>query len=405
MSERTPLPESITCRADVDQLLAAATNYEEKRPRDPLRKALDLDRVRALLASVGNPQDGPRTVHVAGSKGKGTVCRMIAYGLRQAGRSAVGLYTSPHLEDLSERIEIDGEPIAEAPLARAASAVLPHVRATQGTDDAPTFFEIFTAIAWVAFREAKCTDVVLETGLGGRLDATNVCNPAVTVITHIELEHTDWLGETIAEIAREKAGILKPGVPVVTYVGEPARSVVLGVAQEVGAGQGHLTSSNELAAAVVLRDVLEALPEGEALDAVRRTPLPGILETVAETPRVVIDGAHTRSSAEVTREALGRVPTVLLFAMLEGKDASGVAAALTCNVPYVITTRVDSPRSLPAQALADVVDKVWEGTAEAIDDLPEALARARQLARKRGLVLCTGSVYLAGAVRALIRRT
>ena len=233
MSERPALPRRIRDRAGVNALLAAATNFEEKLPRDPLKKALDLGRVTALLASVEHPQVGARTVHIAGSKGKGTVARMVAAGLREAGRGPVGLYTSPHLEDLSERIAIDGEPVREKPLARAAARVLPHVRKTQGTPAAPTFFEIFTAIAWCVFYEAGCTDVVLETGLGGRLDATTVCVPAVTVITWIELEHTRLLGTTLRAIAAEKAGILKPDVPVVALGLAPEAAEVVRERAEV----------------------------------------------------------------------------------------------------------------------------------------------------------------------------
>ncbi len=420
MSKRPSLPAKIRNRAGVDALLAAATNFEEKLPRDPLKKALDLGRVTALLASVDHPQVGPRTVHIAGSKGKGTVARMIASGLARAGRKPIGLYTSPHLEDLSERIAIDGKPIREKPLARAAHAVLPHVRATQGTSDAPTFFEIFTAIAWCAFREAGCTDVVLETGLGGRLDATNVCVPAVTVITCIELEHTRLLGDTLALVAGEKAGILKPGVPVVAVgLAEEALEVVRARARQIQApfdedatadvrtvtlpGAHHLDNARAAFLALRILDVSQR----DALNGICETLLPGILEEVVSQPRVIIDGAHTLTSARGTRRAVAErwpgEPVVLLTAMLEEKDVEGIASALAEDVTHVVTTRVGSPRCLPAEALADRIRAVVTAPVQSEPDTGKALRRACDLAGPRGLVLCSGSTYLAGDVRKLAR--
>jgi len=420
MSELPSLPARIRDRAGVDALLAGATNYEEKVPRDPRRKALDLERVHALFASVGHPQVGPRTVHVAGSKGKGTVARMVAAGLAAAGRSPVGLYTSPHLEDLTERIAIDGTPVGEKALARAADRVLPHVRAAQGTSAAPTFFEIFTAIAWLVFQEAGCTDVVLETGLGGRLDATNVCVPAVTVITWIEREHTRWLGDTVPAIAAEKAGILKPGVPVVAVGLAPeAEAVVAARARTVGAPRvadipplpaglalpGPHHTSNARAAFAVLRAL--GVPADVAWAGIAGARLPGILEEVATHPRVVIDGAHTPTSARGTHDAVAlRWPgerVVLLTAMLEEKDVEGIATALAEDVARVVATQVTSPRCIPAAALAARIGTVTTATVDVEPVLDTALARAREAAGAAGLVLVAGSVYLAGEVKKAVR--
>jgi len=416
MPEPTPLPAAIHSRADVDALLAAATNYEERLPRDPLRKALDLDRMRALLASVGDPQVGPRTSHVAGSKGKGTVARMIAAGLALNRGGPIGLYTSPHLEDLRERIEIDGRAADDEALARAAHKLLPHVAATRGTPEAPTFFELFTAIAWLVFQAAGCREVVLETGLGGRLDATNVCAPAVTVITSIELEHTRLLGDSLEAIAAEKAGIVKAGVPVVAVGLDPAAmAVVREQAAEVGApveDGGTLSSpsiplpgphhvANAAAAFLALRVL--GVGEATAWEAIARTRLPGILEEVATRPRVLVDGAHTVRSARGTREAVNLrwpgEPVVVLMALLEEKDAVGIAQALCERTGHVVITEVDSPRGRSAaDVLAEIRPHVDVPLA-AEADLGSALALARSLAGDDGLVLCTGSIYLAGAVR------
>lgn len=444
------MPESIQHRADVDALLAATTNYEDRLPRDPLRKALDLGRVEALLESIGNPQEGPRTVHVAGSKGKGSTARMIAAGLRAAGRGPVGLYTSPHLQDLSERICVDGAPVTEDALARAAQAVLPALRARLGTPEAPTFFELFTAMAWHVFREAGCSDVVLETGLGGRLDATNVCRPAVTVLTTIELEHTRLLGSTIAAIAKEKAGILKAGVPAVCTAEGDAAEVIQARATALGcalllagrdfevrgaqAGPGPTLSfrlrtpegteeraalpfagvhqaGNAAAAWLCLR--LLGITGDAAWRGLSETRLPGAMEVVGTAPTVVIDGAHTGRSAQAARAGLsacwpGRA-YVLVLAMLEEKDVQQVAAPLVEGARAVVVTQVDSPRAVPASTLAEALllgvgIPLADGTEIEVEAVPaRALERARALAGAEGLILCTGSIYLAGEIRTLLQ--
>ena len=443
MDERRPLPESIHHRADVDALLDAATNYEDRLPRDPLRKALDLERVGALLASVGNPQDGLRIVHLAGSKGKGSTARLVAAGLRHAGQGPVGLYTSPHLQDLSERIEIDGVPVDEATLAAAGAGVLPHVRATRGTADAPTFFELFTAMAWQAFRAHDCHTVVLETGLGGRLDATNVCTPAVTVITSIELEHTRLLGDTLEAIAAEKAGIFKGGVPAVSTARGAAADTIAARADEVGArlwlldrdfevqdaavGPGpRLTfvlrtpdgrteqarlplpgihQAENAAAARLALELLGVAPD-VAWRGIGEAVLPGLLETVAHGPEVVIDGAHTARSAQATARTVeacwpGRRP-VLVLAMLEEKDVTQVAAPLVALSEQVVVTGVDSPRSIPPAELATAIAPLCQEAPLVAADATEALALAREQAGPDGLVLCAGSIYLAGEIRTLV---
>ena len=413
------LPDRIRSRADLDALLAASTNYEEKMPRDLSRRAFDLSRIGALLEALGRPQEGPRTVHVAGSKGKGSTCRMIAGVLRHAGHGPVGLYTSPHLQDLAERVEVDGQVAGEAELAAAADALLPHLRTVHGRPEAPTFFEILTAIAWRVFDHRGCTDVVLETGLGGRLDATNLCLPSVTVITTIELEHTRLLGETLEAIAEEKAGILKAGVPAVTTASEPALGIIRARARAVGAalhttedrrlagvtlappapGQGQ--EDNARAAYLALR--LLGIDDATIRAGLETVKLPGILEPLDDAPLVLIDGAHTPASARMTRDAI-RVgwpdkPVVVLLAMLQEKDVGAVAHALAQDVGAVVCTQVDSPRTVTAAELAAAVphDRVV-----AEPDLPRALAHARGLATRDGLVLATGSIYLAGAVRSLV---
>lgn len=437
------LPEHVATRADLDALLAATTNYEERLPARPGDRAFDLARMRDLLAALGEPQRGPLTVHVAGSKGKGTLCRLVAAGLEAAGagRGPVGLYLSPHLVDLAERVQVDGRPVADAALCAAADALLPYLRAARGTPAAPTFFEVMTAVAWQAFRAAGARAVVLETGLGGRLDATNVCAPAATAITSIELEHQQVLGSTLEAIAAEKAGILKPGVACVTTAAGAALDVIAARARAVGApllvagaafraegartGPGRrlhvgvglegrdaepfevplagLHHAPAVAAAVALLRGLGVAP-AEVRAGLARVAVPGVLEPVEDDPLVLVDGAHTPGSARATRAALwacwpGR-PVVLLAGVLAEKDARGVLAGLAQDVAAVVLTRAPSPRALEPGALAACLPA--GAPAPALEPDPAAaLAGARASVPPGGLVLAAGSVYLAGAVKRL----
>ncbi len=443
------LPDAIRTRDDLDALLGAATNYEERLPLDPAARAFDLRRMEALLAAIGSPHrpgpDGrPRVVHVAGSKGKGSTCRMLDAILRAAGAGPVGLYTSPHLTDLTERVAVDGRPIDDAALCRAADAVLPHVRATQGTDLAPTFFEILTAAAWRVFRDRGCREVVLEVGLGGRLDATNVCVPSGTVITTIEREHARILGDTVERIAAEKAGILKRGVLAVTTADGPALSVIEERARAVGAplrvvgrdvrvldartGPGARTTARialpdggeiavempvagihhatNAAAAVAVAIALGVDP-AHVVAGLSTLRLPGTLEPVAESPIVVVDGAHTPTSAGRAREAIDACwpghPLHVVLAAMDDKDVAGIVRAYASSARRFFATAVGSPRAIPPHLLARRVAAAGGSAAEPVPGPLTALRRARQAAGEGGLVLVTGSVYLAGEIRAACR--
>ncbi|MDJ0976265.1 MAG: Mur ligase family protein [Planctomycetota bacterium] len=434
-----PFPDRIQDRDGLMALLARTTNYEEKLPRDPAKRLFKLERVEQLMDAAGTPQDGPRIVHIAGSKGKGTVARIVAQVLTAIPSAGpIGLYTSPHLQDLTERVIVDNVAASDATLARAATRLLPYLAKVEGTADAPTFFELFTAIAWLVFHDAQCRHVVLETGLGGRLDATNICHPAVTVITTIELEHKRLLGDTIEEIAAEKAGIVKLGVPVITTAQGAALDVIRRAATDRGAeltvigedvtydrvrsgpgrkltfeltdaegttplalpvaGRHHV--ANAAAAYCALRHLVDAEPIAGALDAVH---LPGLLEPVAEDPLVLIDGAHTPRSAEATRDALAEAypgrPFGLVLALLEEKDLEGVVRPLAEGAAFIVTTPVDSPRAVPAETLAAKIAAFSSVPVYPRSSPAEALAVARTYALGDTIVLASGSIYLAGAVR------
>jgi dihydrofolate synthase/folylpolyglutamate synthase len=443
------IPDRLRTLADLERLLAATTNYEERMPREALARAFDLSRTRDLLASVGDPQTGPTTVHVAGSKGKGSTCRMVAEVARAAGRGPVGLYVSPHLERLTERVTVDGVEVDGDALARDAEPLLPHLRATWGTSRFPTFFEVLTAAAHLAFRRLGVRTAVLEVGLGGRLDATNVCAPAATAVTSIELEHVAVLGGTLEAIAAEKAGIVKPGVPCVTAVepGGPAARVIEEACARAGAPlfrvgvevalsdarsepgprtrarvagpagappldvevpvAGVHQARNAAVAVAIAR--LLGMDDGAIRRGLARTTLPGRMERVRERPAVVVDAAHTRASAAAARAALAdafRYERLhLVVGALAEKDVAGILAVLLPGVSRVVACAVPSPRTMPADRLAALARAAASPGTDVVTapDPRAALAEALRLASPSDLVLVTGSAYLAGTALAAVR--
>lgn len=405
-----------------------------------------LDRVRAILAELGNPERFARVIHVAGTNGKGMTCAYAASMLRHDGVK-VGLYTSPHLSRPNERIAISGEPIEDSGFAAAISAVRDGV----GRSTKLTYFEAITCAAFVAFREAGVGASVIEVGLGGRLDATNVVDPVVSVITHVSLDHTALLGTTVEEIAAEKAGIVKPGRPVVVPSGEPhvqaavaakhagGRIWVCGHGGEVGLDRGgvlrlpgdpagplHVWGPPEAVrqtaagmAAVAVRILDPAIPAG-AIDAgMRNAAWPGRGESLEWTDglgflrRVHLDGAHNPAAAAALpyerREPQARV--VILFAAMADKDYAGILRALGKIQPFAIvctsagTARSATPRTLAEAARAIHGDAI---VVEAVEPIEDALDRAAALGIHEPAappeILVTGSLYLVGRVRERITR-
>ena len=400
--------------------LSRLTNYERTRPDGP--RAFDLSRMKALLGRLGNPERclGARVVQVAGTKGKGSTSRFLDSIFRAAGLRT-GRYLSPHLEHVRERIAIDGEPIGDADFAARVERVL------AAAEDTTTFFEALTAAALVHFAEAGTEAVVLEVGLGGRLDATTAAPSTHTVITEISFDHTEILGSTLEAIAGEKAGTIRPGVPVCSGVDPLAGAgrVIRETAARLDAPFRHVPppegvrpdglgvrwgdlrlpvlgrhqAHNAALAAAAAGDLPWAVVAG-GLAAARH---PGCCEVRGSAPTVILDGAHTVSSIRATMVALedhfpGRTPA-LVFALAQDKDLDGIAAELAPRVGRVFCARADDRRGRDAQSLAR--HPAWAGRAEAVPDAPAALSRARDASGPKGLVLVTGSFYLAGALRPL----
>lgn len=358
---------------------------------------LGLDNTLHLLDAVGNPHDGLRIFHVAGTNGKGSVCAFLDASLRKAGLRT-GLYTSPHLVDFRERVRIDGRPVARADAAR----WLTRLRAA-GSGHSPTFFELATVLALGCFAEAGCEAVVLETGMGGRLDATNVVEPVVSILTPVAMDHAEWLGDTPAKIAGEKAGIIKRGVPAVSAPQTPdvaavfeARAAASGSPLSfvtepwtgpVGLVGGHQRWNAALAALAIDVSGVEVPPEAVA-EGIASVHWPARFQCIGG--RIVVDGAHNPHAAAalaaIWREVFGDRKAVVVFGALGDKDASGMLRALEPVAERFVFVPVQSARGVPPSSFAGLTSHPSVVCAS----LAEGIAQAGDLA------LVTGSLFLAG---------
>ena len=399
----------------------------------------DLTRIERLLERLGNPQEAARSIHVAGTKGKGSTAAMIASILTRAGYR-VGLYTSPHLLSFTERIQVDGAPIAEDTFANLTAAIKPAIEDVNrlGIFGELTTFEVLTALAFTCFKEMGVYYQVLEVGLGGRLDATNVVKPEVCVITSISLDHTEVLGDTLVKIAAEKAGIIKEGSSVVCSPQFPeALEVIESVCRERGArlirigsdvtwsrktfgpeGQSFelrgLKGSYDLeiplpgehqlenaATAVAAVEVLTGLgakvsPENIAAG-LAQVNWPGRLQTLRRSPWVVVDGAHNVYSAkrlvEALRQYFGFDRAFIIFGASADKDVAGIVAELASLTKEVIVTSTRHPRAAEPSVLASEFSK-WGITPQVAESVASAIELALTKAAPADLICATGSVFV-----------
>jgi dihydrofolate synthase/folylpolyglutamate synthase len=386
----------------------------------PLAMRFGLERMERALAALGHPERRCPVLHVAGTNGKGSTCAMAAAALRAAGHR-VGLYTSPHLVRFHERIAVDGAPISDEALATRIDEIRRACPWHEGgrEDERLTYFEFATLLGLVEFAVQGVDVAIVEVGLGGRWDATNaIASPAVTAVARIGLDHTQLLGDTVEQVAVEKAGIFKPGVPAVVHADQPGRA--LEVLREEAARRGapltvappswegpvglrgpHQRGNAALAAAALramgARGV--AVPEGAIAAGIAGATWPGRLEEVGG---VLLDGAHNPQGAAALADALralhpGR-PVELVFGVLADKDHAGMLAALRPAVRGLHVIAPDSPRARPAvevQALARSLGL----DADVHAGLGDALACARRRAADGALVCVAGSLYLVGEAR------
>jgi dihydrofolate synthase / folylpolyglutamate synthase len=432
---------------DVQSVLNSRKNYEKDRQCHP-KAIFKLERMARIVEALGMPQRAFRTVHVAGTKGKGSVCRMLA-ALLQATGLTVGLYTSPHVEHLRERIAIDSVPVDEEGFVAAFNEMAPWLD-TVGKD--LTYFELLTAAAFCAFRRARVEYAVIEVGIGGRLDATNVIEPDVCVITNVDYDHMDLLGETLEQIASEKAGIIKPGIPVICGVpmNGPLATIksraaelnsplyLLGKAYHLQdfIRMGYrsvcvlqawhrewrnvmlncpaafmMTNAAHAVAAFSLlheRGLVNNL-EGQALQNVLASvELPARCEVFPGSPTIMIDSAHNAvaasSLASVIRTSFEGRNRILLVGVPRDKEVGKIMVHLAeSGADRAIFTRYPSRRSTPPQDLVPIWQRKSSAPAEVIEQPESAFQRALDHAGSQGIVVVTGSIYLAGILRPLAR--
>ena len=417
--------------------LLSRTDYE-RWPGFNYASRFDLRRMEALLQRLDNPHLSTKAVHIAGSKGKGSTSAMIAAGLQAAGYKT-GLYTSPHLVTLRERIQVDGKPILKRELESLVARMRPHVEAVDHdkTYGELSTFELLTAAAFMQFQQKAVDFQVLETGLGGRLDATNVVTPEVCIITSISLDHTEVLGDTLARIAAEKAGIIKPGRPVVSSAqAEEAAQVIREACQKKGArlisvgsdivwrkldsnlsGQSlevqglkgsyritiPLLGAHQLQNAAAAVGALEVLgvPRKSIEAGLAKTNWPGRLQILRRRPLLVVDGAHNRDSASKLKEALKEYfhfdRLILIIGTSADKDVSGIIEELAPLANTVIVTRSRHPRATKPEILAGEFARLGV-QAERAEDVARAVAEAQGKAGRGDLICATGSLFLVAEV-------
>ncbi|MBV8999476.1 MAG: hypothetical protein JO304_10470 [Solirubrobacterales bacterium] len=377
-----------------------------------------LDRMRRLMTATGNPQLRFESVHVVGTNGKSSTTRMIAAILRRH-RLRAGAYLSPHLVSFAERIRVDDADLEATEFAaavqRAAHAAELVDRSLVG-DDRVTQFELLTAAAYSELARQGVDVAVIEAGLGGRYDATNVIPSKVQVLTSVGLEHTRWLGPTIEAIAIEKLDVVRPGATLVLGFGlhPDAERVAERVAAErevrivhAGADPGvQLTAlgpyqrRNFALAKAAAEAYLGRLEPDALATAAAETLVPGRLQVIDEEPLTLLDGAHNPEGMAALAEALaepfaaGRRPVVAVMSILDDKDAAGMLSTLVRKCDSLVLTSSQNPRALPPPTLASLAEQLGGPPSEVIRDPRAALRRARELAGPGGLVVATGSIYL-----------
>ncbi len=456
---------------EVDALLArrdAATGYlfgrinYERLPRVPYHdRTFKLDRMQDLLDRLGNPDRPLRIVHVAGTKGKGSTSNLIGSILRAAGQR-VGLFTSPHLERIEERMAVDGAESSAEEFVDLVDTLTPTIEAMDrdrpaidGQPDGPTYFEITTAMALLHFARRRVDTAVLEVGLGGRLDSTNVCQPKVSVITSISLDHVQQLGGSLELIAREKAGIVKPGVPLVSGVrAERPRDVIRKICRDRGsrlieletdfdvdyrpprdldrnasAGEidfrdragkepygldaaslgllgRHQAGNAAVALAVVgeLRRQAWKIPDEAIRTGLATARCPARVEVLSRCPTVVVDAAHNRASMEALvttlQESFSPRRKVLIFATTQEKDVRGMIEAVVPHFDEILLTRYQhNPRAVPPKELAELTKQLTGRICRVCSRPGKAWQVAQELAANDDLICVTGSFFIAAEMR------
>ncbi len=415
------------------QSLAEATRFLYSLGNEVKTIKLGLERIATLLTALDHPERRCPVIHVAGTNGKGSVCAMVERGLREAG-FCTGLYTSPHLVSPTERIRVNGVPITDQEFLAALAAVhecANRLLAKGDIDAHPTYFETVTAMGFWHFARAGVQRLVLEVGLGGRLDATNVVDPLLSVITPIDFDHQQYLGDTLFQIATEKAGIIKPGRPVVLAPQPPeARPAFHGDIEEVASWEvsslqerfdgchyvatkahqsftiscplpGPHQVGNSLTAAVALHRL--GVPAAALEGGIARAQWPGRLEIVRRSPLVYLDGAHNPGAASRLREFIQRHfagrPIWLVFGVMRDKEVAKITSQLFPLAERVIVTRAAQDRALEPEAISAITPHPHSQLTGSVADAVALLGAAPPNA----VVFVTGSLFVVGEARPLLQ--
>ncbi len=434
---------------DALNFLFSNTNYENAKRFRYNSDTFNLDRMYKLLGLIKNPHEKLTAIHIAGTKGKGSTCTMLGSMLTANGYKT-GLYTSPHVIDIRERIKVDGQMISEEEMTKTVKKVSVAVKSMQ--DDSPTFFEIMTAMSMYFFAKEKVDFAIFETGLGGRLDSTNVVNPIVTGLTSISIDHHRQLGNTVSQIAAEKAGIIKKGVPVVSVMQDPeAMSVIRKQAQALKAPLSvtgkeidfscRFESSRELGPhnriclstpnsqyehlpvplygehqaencglALSMLDVLKGkgykFEQELVLKGLAGTQISGRMEIINEDPRILVDAAHNAASLKSLIQAIGQhIPydsMVVIFGCCEDKDVDGMLRELRYGADKVIFTRIKSPRSMDPDVLAAKYTELSGKMCQTAFNFNKAMEIASPAVTPGDIVCVTGSFYLVGEAKRIM---
>ena len=423
------------------------TDYEQEKRLRYNVTTFNLARMKKLLVLLGNPHIKIHTVHIAGTKGKGSTATMLGKMLEANGYS-VGLYTSPHLVHLHERIAVNSEMVSRSEMRELLNRVHGPVEKMSKTD-APTFFEIMTALAFMHFVDKSVDIAVIETGLGGRLDSTNVIQPQVVGITSLSIDHQHQLGLTIDSIAEEKAGVFKRGVPVVTVQQDPAamrvlRSQAIAVEAPLSVTGSDIDFSHRfetsredgphtriclttptskfehlrvplhgkhqaincgLALAMLdkLKTVGYKIDNDKASIGLSKVSLAGRMEMIWDDPRIMIDAAHNAASIKALIHAIGQnIPydsMVVIFGCNGDKDVRGMLQMLQYGADKVIFTRSNSARAMPPDELAEMYTEICGKMCQTASSLGQALKLAKSAVSKEDLICITGSFYLIGQAK------
>jgi len=446
----SPRKKAIRTYDSALKYLFGQTDYEQMLRVRYNRDTFNLDRMRLLLSGLGNPHTKLRAAHIAGTKGKGSTATMLAEMLRTCGYK-VGLYTSPHICDVRERIRVDGEMISQAALTRLICQVEPIIAKMA---DKPTFFEIFTAMAFQHFANSGVDVAVVEAGLGGRLDSTNVLTPEVCGLTSISLDHIHQLGDTPAKIAAEKAGIFKRDIPAISVSQLPeVKRVLRKTARETGASlmftgedidfsyRVESSRQNGCHARICLttpRSRFEHLPvpllgehqalncglalamldqlklkgynqisDEKAIRGLSSVYIPGRMELVHRDPRILLDGAHNAASVQALMRAIGQhIPydsMVMIFGCAADKDINGMMQQISTGADKVIFTRAaGNPRAARPEDLAEMYEQCSGRVAQVTDSLRSAMRIALNAVSREDIICVTGSFYLVGEAKMVL---